>query len=836
MTISSQATPLGCFLQNDFGDAYLYEVNHNSLNRTGARELHRQRFAKLIAAENNLFIIVGSDSGTLLSYLSSAEIGNGTRIVVVELAAVHEAIRMRLPQFFGPEAGDDRVLCITHEQFSPVLEKLEARKYVYLGNITLVQSLAAEDAFLPEYQQLHYQLQTELQQLSWNVHASLGSETFLEKQLENVGENIRSADVLRNSFSGATAVLLAGGPSLDEILPWVRQNRPRLVTIAVSRICRRLRQLDLEPDLIFSIDPNQVSFDISKDMLSFWRSSLFVHAYHVVPQLAAQWRGRNLYLGDRFPWKSDLNEKNIPYPGPTVSNVALGVAVEMGFSQIILAGVDLCFSPDGFTHARGSNESKAGPQLGKICSRVETYGGDYAESSSDFVTAIDILGTQAEKARKKGVQFINPAPGAAKVPHVDHIPLSSIPLAHCGIEAREHLRRLVPETTREERKAYYTRAIQELTRAHGQLLNIKKLAVKALQYNAGLFGRNGKKRDFSYKKRMDKIERRLNTRYADFAKLVKGYGIRHFLRLTRIDETADWDEREIETTAERYYTAYRKSAASLITLVQNSKKRLISRLAEEEEDVDIAALAGQWRHDSQPGRALVWLTRKSLTVDDLPRPAADELNILEREFQAILNDSETDHMKRSRQFADLAAVKGKARMFFRQKNIEALQRLVHSLENHPDNDAKDYLALAKGYLLEIGGDPAGALECYQQLFDSGNETLVEDGLRRVASLTIDAHDYPNALLALESLSAISPSYLLQYGEMLKLTGAHQQALNVFLNYLEKVPSDLVAMINLGRYYRRLHIEEGAQAMFSHVLAQDPDNSLAKKLLCEKATA
>lgn len=818
--------PLNTFLVNNFGDKYLYEVNHNSLNKIGANNSHKQRFKTLLSRENALIIIVGTDSGTLISYLNNTDIPSGSRVILLELDALYDIIKKETP----PDPENKQIIYTKYEKLDEIYKSIQIQHYIYIGNIQLAQSLGAEDAFIPEYQELFYTLQTDLQQLSWNIEASLGSEPFLIKQLENLGENLIPSFHLRNSFTGKTAVLLAGGPSLDEILPWVKEQGKNVVTMAVSRVCRRLLEVDFKPDIIFSIDPHQVSFDVSKEMLSFWQDSLFIHMYHVTPLLLGQWQGKNVFLGSRVPWKSDLNKESLPHPGPTVSNVALSTAIEMGFSQIILAGVDLCHSKTGLTHASGSNEVKAGPQLSKVCTQIETNGGWLAETTSDFAAAIDILDDQAKGANKKNVTLINPSPGSARIKHIEYIPLNEIKLKPLDEAPEKTLHSILPEISTDTKKTYYKKAIKDLAKTQGQLLHIKKLTTEAIRCNDGLFGRNGIQQNFKYKKRMDKIENSLNKKYTVFSRLVKSFGIREFLKLTRIDKEAEWEDSEIEKTAKNYYEAYSNSASILIKLIRSSKKRLESRLDELSDSPNIEKLIEQWQKDRQPGRALIWLKKNNLTLSQLPQKQRNAFQKLLDNFQQVLDNTDTDHMKRSRQFAELTGVRGKAQAFFRQKNIEALQQLIRSLELHPDKKAERYLFLAKGYLFELEEKYDHATDEYQKLFSDMEDPLMEDCLRRIASISISRNDRHNGLLALESLSHMSPAYLPQYADMLRLTGAHQDAINTYLDYLEKVPNDLTTMIRVGQFYKELNIPEGAKVMFEHVLEKDPTNEAVQLLL------
>ncbi|MDH3348741.1 MAG: hypothetical protein OEM02_11675, partial [Desulfobulbaceae bacterium] len=205
-------------------------------------------------------------------------------------------------------------------------------------------------------------------------------------------------------------------------------------------------------------------------------------------------------------------------------------------------------------------------------------------------------------------------------------------------------------------------------------------------------------------------------------------------------------------------------------------------------------------------------------------------------FTKMGTQTETEHMKRSRLFADLGGVRAKTLAFFRQNNFTGLRDLKEALTSHPDQEAVKFVHLCDGYLAELAGQPDKALEYYELLFKEKDESLLEDILRRIASITLTQNNIDNSILALESLCHISPTYIPQYGDLLRLTGSHQEAIDAYLYYIEQIPNDTNIMLKIGSYYRELNIEEGARAMFEHVLQLEPENALATRLLTDNTTA
>jgi len=111
-------------------------------------------------------------------------------------------------------------------------------------------------------------------------------------------------------------------------------------------------------------------------------------------------------------------------------------------------------------------------------------------------------------------------------------------------------------------------------------------------------------------------------------------------------------------------------------------------------------------------------------------------------------------------------------------------------------------------------------------------------LRRMAFITMAREDHETALMILDSLAAISPVHEPQYAELLRLTGNTNAALDVYANYLKKVPDDLVTLLKLGQLYQTIGAEDSARWAYQYVLEKDPANGAAPTLLAElnRATA
>ena len=828
------ASSVGPFLVNSFGDRYLYDVNGAVFDKVGSTVVFDRHFGDALFEENTLYIIIGSDSGLLPQYVVEKGLPEGSYYIFIEIPAV-------LSQFGTVCSWADRpekIIMTTADEWLKCAEEIGYKNFIYLGNLQFTSSFAAMDGRLSEYFELSAQIQEELEKIKWSTNAELGSEIFNLRQLENISENRVSAAHLKGLFPGKTAIVLGGGPSLDVILPWVIERRDCLFVIAVSRIARRLLEVNLSPDLIVSVDPHQVSFDVSKEMLKLWKNTLFINQYHVVSTLLGQWCGRSLFFGDRVPWDSPLNEETMAAPGPTVTNSAIDLSVKMGFSQVLLAGVDLCHSRDGYTHAQGSNERQAGPQLGQGRLWIETNGGWLAETTPDFHFAAAQIGAQATAAKQDGCQIINLSENSAKMEGVGCCSLNDLVLEVLPKSGFDTIIEILPEDTAETRSAHYQKAFAEIVRSQKAFREIKRLSNEALKANAIFFGKLGKdKGNRKYRVKMDRIEKKLKNSFSDFALLVKRVGIRDFLKMTQGDQGRSWDEDDAEKLGRIYYEAYRDSADRLLTIVDSAATRLTSRLEEEAERPDFQKLIQQWKQDGQPGRATGW--KINHPQGEIPEEFLPQFQQLADEFEELLTSQETAHLQRARDYSRLGQVRGKMQLMYKQRQIENLSHLVENLKAQEEDDAIALALLGGGYLAELTENIEEALSFYQQLIDLPNERrsiqILEETLKRLLSLSLKNHDSENARIVAECLAGISVTYLPHYAELLWLFGEQRTSLDLYADYLEEVPDDHVVMLKVGKHYAEIGVTDGARLMFESVLQQNNSNASAKKLLDELGT-
>ncbi len=211
------------------------------------------------------------------------------------------------------------------------------------------------------YRKLDSLLQSFVDQKEVNVNTlNRFGKLWVRNLLQNVELFATSpgASELRGLFRGTPALVLAAGPSLDEILPHLPALRERLLIVAVDTCFGLCLDCGVEPDFLITVDPqywNSRHLDRTQAGKTLLISESSAHP-RIFRQPAAE-EATIFFVSSFFPLgqmlEDIIGEKGRIGAGGSVTTSAWDFTVKLGVKSIYIAGLDLGF-PGKRTHCRGA--------------------------------------------------------------------------------------------------------------------------------------------------------------------------------------------------------------------------------------------------------------------------------------------------------------------------------------------------------------------------------------------------------------------------------------------------------------------------------------------------
>lgn len=249
-----------------------------------------------------------------------------------------------------------------------------------------------------------------------DICATTKTITQYEKSSEiNLWQNINNVDKTFKDFckpSHKKIMIVAAGPSLDDTIKFIKDNRNETFVIAVGTVLKKLVNLGILPNAVAVLDPNRNIVKQFEGMENL-KVPLFI-------DICANYGVGTMYTGDKYLTFSDcfLNvvkqqaekygEIIFDYTG-TVTSMALAVAIAFGPDEIYLAGVDLAF-PYNKSHASDTLEYRE-----EVSASLETESVGGGRVATDVVFLDYLKQIEGQISRCNNITFFNLSKIGAKI-------------------------------------------------------------------------------------------------------------------------------------------------------------------------------------------------------------------------------------------------------------------------------------------------------------------------------------------------------------------------------------------------------------------------------------
>lgn len=214
------------------------------------------------------------------------------------------------------------------------------------------------------------------------------------RRLDGAGIYFGAAALSEKEGKSLPALVLAAGPSLEEILPVMNEIQKRAVTVCVDTALRAVLKSGVEPDFIILTDPQFWAAGHLQGLQSM--SSVLITDGAAYPSVFRFKCRKTVLEGSLFPLgkliESRFGQKGALASGGSVSTSAWDFCRAMGSRAIYLAGLDLGY-PGMQTHIKGSTfESAAHTRSNRLVSAESQIAGILFSAKNE--SALDYSGNR----------------------------------------------------------------------------------------------------------------------------------------------------------------------------------------------------------------------------------------------------------------------------------------------------------------------------------------------------------------------------------------------------------------------------------------------------------
>jgi len=791
-------------LETKFSEIVYEDFYPEVFNNQPSKEIY-STFVGEALPDERLFVVLGSDSGLLLEYLS--KIANASqRYVVVDHAELVSQLQSQAPNL----SDEFRYSLVSFDEFEFEMLYENYEDYVIRGAVTILASLMVSgDA--PGYGGLYADYKERYHRFLIDRVDNHDFKKVFDMQMQNTCDLVYPLADIKDQLQGdVPGIVLGGGPSLDKVIPWLKQNQEKIWIFAASRICKRLINEGITPDFIGVFDPQPLMFEYSKEMFDLQDKSVLITGEHPYPRIIRQWGGLKTYSRRRFPWAKGA-EDNFISDGPTVTNGLFGIVAYLGVRRILLAGVDYCFTPEGVCHESGSIESK-NAQADKAHTFAINYRGEKVGTNIQLYDARNLFEEQLHRLRQSWpeLETYNLNDGAAVINDVEFKDMDSFTLVQDKADVIQLLSPALGHN-REKEIHFQKKLMKQIKADSSWLSDIRREADSGLALSATLFDDPNKQQARIDKvlKLKSKLEKLVGIDYQTFV----NYGYKSFMTtLKPVESNEQMTHQEMINALTGFFGGLKVAAEDFVDQLQKIKQELKWRALEVEDDPDFKTLSEHWLAEDVPGRFQAWLKLYAVNDEEVYRQQFPELvRELESRFEFMKQDESALEKSFAQRFDTPQDFTLRLQQAFDQQNLHELQNISRQLNFSNEQAYQLVKALAAGMILELKEQSKDALIHYSTVDPKQQIAAIQEQLYPLA---FSLNEFEKGLKALALLSQLNLKFMPLFAHALQLNNQIEAAGKIYQQYLAVV-SDTDALIN----YLRLLIQQNQLDLANQWLEQ-----------------
>ncbi len=269
-----------------------------------------------------------------------------------------------------------------------------------------------------------------------SIHDSLIGLINNFRNIQHLPEN---ADVakLKDLFRGIPAFVVAAGPSLDKNIDQLKKVQGKGIIIAVDTIVKKLLDHGITPDFVCTVERGAIVWEYFYENQEFPPNSYLVSSLVADPRIVEKFKDRAI-----LPMRSDVREyywlyeklglgnEHFMWMGGSCAHIAVGMALHIGASPIVITGQDLAYGENG-THAQGTVYDQKPLAEEEESLFVMGYYGEQVRTSKIWLEFKQIF---EKKFNEVDRLIINATEGGAKIEGTIQQPLSQVVQEYCTRE------------------------------------------------------------------------------------------------------------------------------------------------------------------------------------------------------------------------------------------------------------------------------------------------------------------------------------------------------------------------------------------------------------------
>lgn len=192
--------------------------------------------------------------------------------------------------------------------------------------------------------------------LKWNGYHQLKDKLAINFRV-NVKKCKHNVSELRQVFEGKEVVIVAGGPSLDDNVEFLRSSHDNnRIIVSVMTVLKRLLEYEVAPDFAVVMDAKEEVYIQMAGLENEDRPGLIIGS-------TAYWKFSEQYKGGKYiafqegygpAEAASIERKTDTFAtGHSVTTLALSIALKFNALKIYLVGADMAYK-DGMSHASGT--------------------------------------------------------------------------------------------------------------------------------------------------------------------------------------------------------------------------------------------------------------------------------------------------------------------------------------------------------------------------------------------------------------------------------------------------------------------------------------------------